>query len=84
MTRHKSRTRWMLHVGARIREAALSFASEASSLSPISSTRLRSHVAAKAVAHYFLWVQVEEVAVAKLTGRHFAGVPMKNRLPRIP
>jgi len=49
-----SLTRWMLQVGAKMTDAALSFASEASSLSPISSIRLLSHVEAKAVAHYLL------------------------------
>jgi hypothetical protein len=44
----------MLQVGARIIDAALSFASEANSLNPTSSTRFLSQVAAKAVAHYFL------------------------------
>jgi hypothetical protein len=80
-----SLTRWMLQVGAKMTDAALSFASEASSLSPTSSIRLLSHVDAKAVAHYLLLIQVEKtVLVVKLTGRHFAGVPMKKRLPRIP
>jgi hypothetical protein len=49
-----SLTRWILQVGARIRDTALSFASEANSFNPTSSTRFLSQVAAKAVAHYLL------------------------------
>ena len=51
---HNLLTRWILQVGARIIDAALSFASGANSLNPTSSTRFLSQVAAKAVAHYFL------------------------------
>jgi hypothetical protein len=45
-------TRWILQVGARIRDDALSFASGANSLYPTSLIRSVSQVAAKAVAHY--------------------------------
>jgi hypothetical protein len=47
--RGNSCTRWILQVGARMTEAALSFASGASNLTPISSTSLASQVAPRAV-----------------------------------
>lgn len=76
------RTRWMLHVGARITEAALSLASGARSFAPTISTSSGSQVAPNAVEDWnrahIVNIKLIKRSFVGHTGRHFAGVPMKK------
>lgn len=75
----KPHTRCMLQVGAKITDAALSFASFASNFKPTSSISFVSHVAPRAVADYQHNEHSEgSKSRHKRTGRHLAGVLMKK------
>jgi hypothetical protein len=78
--RGNSCTCWILQVGARMTEAALSFASGASNFKPISSTSHASHVAPRAVEDCQTYKHRKSFSKLhhRPTGRHLAGVLMKK------